>query len=1164
MNIRDYLKIDTVYTRSINIERDYKSKEIVDAYIPTSRAILTLNRIADTLNLENVPRSWALIGPYGSGKSSFAVFLSHLFGDPENEYSEAALTKINKADKKLGKILTKDIKNSKGYLPVLITGSPEPFARRLLSSLLDASVNYWAKRPGPTPSIVEKIKSLVEEKDIAPNTIISIIEDLQLSISKGNGKGIIFLFDEFGKFLEYEARHSETNDIYLMQLLAELARIGNEANVFVFAFMHQGFEQYAKGLGEKLRNEWAKIQGRYENIPFLESTEQTLRVMSKAFQSELEKDQKEKIQKKCKKIVKILSKNKALPNGLDENTALKLLSQCYPLHPLSALILPLLCQRMAQNERTLFSYLGSKETFGFRDRLDNIDTIGQWVFPWEIYEYFILNQPAIIDDPTTHRRWAEVVTAIERLGDAPSEQINLLKAIGLLNISGAHGGLKASKEIISLCLPKKIAANEAAKQLLNKSLIQYRKYSSEYRVWQGSDFDIDLAVQDELNQLGIFNLPEAINNRKAMQPIVARRFTIHTGALRYFQPIFVDQSSYIKEPKKASQQRIILFLSETSEDNDIFLNNVVTYFSELDIIAFCPNSSRLRESVGEVITLDRIAATRQELNTDPVAKREFKDRMTAAEQLEDSLLASFIDNPQNNVWYWKGDNLIVSSKRELQSTLSDILERIYFNSPIFKNELINRDKPSAQAIAARNKLILALRYNEEKEDLGIDKFPAEKGIYRALFKATRLHKMVNGVWKLVPPEFENAEDDEYKIQPVWDRINSFLSSTEKIPKSFAELDEELASPPFGIKAGVLPLLYFTAYNCYQDDLALYENGIYVPYITDQHIDRFIKRPDLFTIQRVWISGIRASLFKQYIKVLYGEGHQKRTLLSIARPLAKFIADLEEYTKNTSRISDTAQKVRKAFNIAKSPDDLLFNILPKACGFEKIDNEIADDKKVEKFTVSLVEVIRELKNTYQDMLKDMVNILSTALLPDFKEELSLSEFRQKVCSRYEDLHQYTADVKGLRPFIEYLATKNGDDEAWLQRLLLFLGNKAPKRWSDVDRDGVVFRISEFSKRLIDLRILQDHYLKKQSRFSNDFDVVLIRSMRHGSRDYDEIVTIDKEQRKYLSGTKDKIDELLNALRDDEARLALLAEIVDEFMANKNKQTKSKKQIRSVNE
>jgi len=68
--------------------------------------------------------------------------------------------------------------------------------------------------------------------------------------------------------------------------------------------------------------------------------------------------------------------------------------------------------------------------------LEKMDSVEECIYPHHVYDYFITNQPAALGDYRTHRRWAEVVTAVERLGDAPEEQIELLKTIGLLNIIG--------------------------------------------------------------------------------------------------------------------------------------------------------------------------------------------------------------------------------------------------------------------------------------------------------------------------------------------------------------------------------------------------------------------------------------------------------------------------------------------------------------------------------------------------------------------------------------------------------------------------------------------------------------------------------------------------------------------------------------------------------
>lgn len=1144
MSIQDYIEIDTVYTRSINLERDIDSSAIVKAYIPTSRSLLTLRRIVETLNEENMPRSWALVGPYGSGKSSFAVYLAHLFDNSRYEITRSALERCCDADEATSVEIHKHTTGSKGYLPILLTGTPEPLGRRFVASLRDAANRFWQTLPGRPPEIIAKLTDAATQKDITTHEILILVEELRVAVEAKKGKGLLIIFDELGKFLEYEARHYGANDIYLLQALAEMAAAGRKANIYIFTLMHQGFEQYARGLGEDLRNEWSKVQGRFENIPFLESTEQTLRIISKAFVNNLTVSDQKEVASVCKKLAFELAQENALPGSLDQETAAHLFSQCYPLHPVTILILPILCQKMAQNERTLFSYLGSKEQHGLRYSLTRLQNIGEWVMPWQVYEYFILNQPAVLTDPTTHRRWAEVVTAIERLGDAPPNQVELLKTIGLLNIIGAQGGFKASKNIVGLCTSSRKAALLAADTLIGSSVLQFRKFSNEYRVWQGSDFDLDTAVRDELGQIGKFDLPAAINSRKPLQPVVARRHTIKTGAMRYFCPVFVDLSSFHKEPKRTDQQRIILCLAESTNDLESGRQEMVSYFGKLDIVALCSNGSQLREAVAEVLALHRVEQNCPELQTDPIAQREFKDRLAAAERLEDELLLRLVEHPENAQWFWRSEQITIANKRDLQKELSEILDRIYDLSPQIHNELINRDKPSAQAAAARNKLVVAMVHHADKPDLGIEKFPAEKGIYRAFLQATGLHKEVSeGQWQLVAPK----KDNPFNFYPVWQKIDAFLESTQKTPRSFAELDTILQAPPYGVKAGVLPLLYLSVFRCNQEELALYEDKVYTPYISDQHVERFMKRPDYFTVQRIRMYGIRASLFQQYVKVLYGEStQQKATLLAIAKPLAQFMANLPEYTKQTNRLSDASQKARKAFEIARSPMDLLFVRLPNACGYPAIDPDESDGKKIEGFAAALVEVIRELRDAYDKMIADFQALMTQALFPDIKKVMELRKLRQKACSRYEELLPYTVDVKGLRPFIENLAEDKGDDDLWFSRVLLFLGDRASDKWLDVDRDGAVKKLEELSRRLIDLRVLQDHYLQTTAKFGDGFEVIRLRSMRHGKTDHDEIVRINDSTKKYIQSNKDKFQCILNMLDSNESRLALLADLVDEFL------------------
>ncbi len=1142
MSLNEFISVNTHYTRSINLERDSGSIDVVSAYIPTSRALRTLSRVVDGFNTELSPRAWSLIGPYGSGKSSFSVFLSHLMSSPQSGGTDTAFNVLKKHDERLAERFESEVKDSDGYLKVLITGAPEPLSRRLLKGMAKAVEAYWTFK-GPKPKVIADLHQAAKA-ETSSSDIVELVSELQKALHKKQCKGILLVIDELGKFLEYEARHYGANDIYLLQALAEYACKGDEANLFLFVMLHQSFEQYAKGLGENLKNEWSKVQGRFEEVPFLESSEQVLRVVSAAFSHRFSSDDQSLLLINTDKSISTLIEQEAIPSALTHNEAVSLYASCYPLHPVSAVLLPLLCQKVAQNERTLFSYLGSHEEFGLQHMLQTKSDVGAYIYPHHIYDYFITNQPAVLGDYLTHRRWAEVVTAIERLGDAEEDEINMLKTIGLLNIIGSKGGFKASREILGLCAPNKSRANKAMKSLTEKSIVTYRRFNSEFRVWQGSDFDLEAALQEEINNIGQFALAEELSKTQTMQPIVARRYTIKSGSLRYFVPVFVDAKSFKRIEPMSADARMIFYLASDQDDEKIFHKDVRGNFSELDIVALNMNGAQLYESVVENLALQRVQSTRQELNSDPVAKREFEDRLAAAETGLGYLLDELIDRPDQANWYHKQDELQIDNKRQMQAVLSQVLEQVYDKAPIIHNELINRDRPSTQANAARNKLLSAMQNHASEKDLGIEKFPAEKGLYRAVLRATSIHRCdeISGQWSLSAPEMDGRKNRS-NLKHVWQRIEEFLDSTEHEAKSFADLNADLMAPPYGVKAGLLPILYFAAYLVNQHEVAVYEQRRYRPYFTDEMLDRFVRRPDEFQVQRFKITGLRASIFEQYSKVIHGDS-KKRTLLELAKPLATFMGGLPEYTQTTRRgLSEKTQKVRAAFNLAKSPEKLLFEELPRALGFDVMSTD-SSNEGLELFSQSLVEALRELKSAYAVLLEKQKTLMAQAFNVD--PALPLNDVRKILAGNFHGLENFTVDVKGLRAFIMRVTKSQGADEEWFENILMYLANKPSNKWKDSDQDAAEYRLSDLSRRVIDLEKLRMHEKDLNAKGQGDFDVYLIRSIKKGGGMYDEVVAVNHGRQSPIEEAKQAIADILNQLPDKELRLGALAELTNEFL------------------
>lgn len=1130
------------YTRSVNVERDYATDSVVRSYIPTARALSTLERIAETLGDVATPRAWSLIGPYGSGKSSFAVFLANLLADPGDDVAQTARRVLAKASPDIARRIQRQLRDSRGFCRVLLTGSPEALGGRFVQAMSAGAERFWQSKRGPAPRICRKLRKAAEAEEFKTSEVLALLADLQAAVAKSGGRGVLVVIDELGKFLEYEARHYGANDIFLLQSMAELAYQASTAPILCVGLLHQSFEQYAQGLGETLRNEWSKVQGRFENVPFLEAAEQVLRIVAAAFDAELSPVSRRAIRAEVNKIVEVLDIASALPAGLGRKQAVELFEACYPLHPLAALVLPTLCQRVAQNERTLFSYLGSHEPNGFRDSLSRLADNG-WVMPSEVYDYFILNQPRLTTDLATQRRWVEVVTAVERLGDGTAGEVAVLKAVGLLNIIGAHAGLKASRDIVDLLGEGGRGGRKLAEHLLKKSILQYRKFSGEYRVWQGSDFDLDMAVEEEKAALGRFSVAEVLTQRQALDPIVVRRHTIRTGALRYFEPVFTDASAWARLDRSGEAPRVLLFLAEGQDDIALFHEKVKQAFGDSDVLTLVPGGAHLREAAAESLALERVQATREVLSADPVAKREFRDRYEAALTAEGSAVGSILDVPQAQQWYWQGRTLKVTSSRGLQEGLSQVLDRVYASGPVLRNELINRDLPSSTANAARNKLLQALLRHGDKEDLGIDKFPAEKAMYLALLKATGLHREVNGSWKLLAPD---PAHDPYNLGPMWQRIENFLAESEAGPRPFTMLGDALVKPPFGIKGGVLPIIYTIAAMIHQHEIALYEDGNYVPYLSEELVERLARRPETFSVQRFRLEGLRADLFKEYAKAIHGEADKSASLLSIAQPLVQFVNGLPEYSRKTKTVSKKAQDIRTAVQFSRSPATLLFRDLPIACGYPDLSGRDIANADLDGFADSLIQGLRELKGAYPALLASQQSHLKTAVGAPSSQ--LLADLRKLLVGRFANLDRYTVDVDEIAAFIRRLTSDEADDQLWLDKLLLFLGRKPASKWEDKDRTTAEFRLSDFARRLNDLEKLRVHREGERHKRGDEFSVILLRAAEQGHADAEAFAVIEARQRAQVAVAAKALKEKLAEGGDEQFQLAVLATVVNQFLGS----------------
>ena len=264
-------------------------------------------------------------------------------------------------------------------------------AARLLRAAIEDARSDDPRRTGPSPSSLVEIACFLAQD--AP---------------------LLLIIDEFGKNLE-AIRDSGDSDPYLLQRLAEEGQ-GSGLPIFVLTLQHLSFEDYLAGVEGSQRREWAKVQGRFEDIAFVESAGQTRALIDSAF-SVVDHDLAARIDRWSESLATEMRKL-----GIVDLADQRVVASCYPLHPLTALVLPELCSRYGQHERTLFSFLTDSHSASVSSFLDTTVLPTEGPLPSlgldAVYDYFVSSGAVSVASARQSSRWTEIATRLPRFPTA--------------------------------------------------------------------------------------------------------------------------------------------------------------------------------------------------------------------------------------------------------------------------------------------------------------------------------------------------------------------------------------------------------------------------------------------------------------------------------------------------------------------------------------------------------------------------------------------------------------------------------------------------------------------------------------------------------------------------------------------------------------------------
>jgi hypothetical protein len=766
-----------------------------------------------------------------------------------------------------------------------------------------------------------------------------------------------------------------------------------------------------------------------------------------------------------------------------------------------------------------------------------------------LYDYVVEALGNGLDVGESATRWAEVRSALDRCQASSPGTIEVIKAVGLLSAIGPHGELKPSREIIEFCFEESTrGAQEACEQLLKQSVLVYRKHSSAYALWQGSDIDIESRIEEAKRRvIEGASLAKSLCCLWVPRPLVAKRHSFTYGTLRYFVVRFADAIEYSKALiPDPDADGIVLYCLPNSQAEFQDLTDLAkssTVRDKCDVVVAIPRDvENLREAVRELELFRWVESNTPELAGDAIARREIRARLTLAEDRVGRQIRSLFSpdelTARRTAWFHRGIPQEISTGRSLTYFLSDICDSVYKDTPRLRNELLNRRSLSSAAAKARRNLIDAMISHRNEAQLGITGTPPEMSMYVSVLGASKIHR-----FEVLGYDFGPPEGDTGLVQ-VWKAIEVFFAQCELGRRPLSELFSLLQKAPFGLKAGVIPVLFCAAALAHDTEVGLYENGVFTPELTVEVFERLLHSPDRFELRRYRVEGVRAEVFHHFAK-LFGTKVQvnDRNLVAIVRPLFRFFNRLPEYSKRTKTLSPRAIAVRETLLTASEPDALLFHELPQACGHDPFLPTNAKDQRVSAFFHALKSAFAELQRAYDDLLTELQQLLLGAF------DVTGAKPREVIKFRAQALAEHVVDPR-LRAFIHHLADEQLDDVGWIEAVATLLVGKAPRMWLDLDRTRYEVCLSELVRSFRHMEALAFEFVRRKQLGQAAAHLLRIGVTDRHSKESEAVVAVETDEQPKLTDAVIQLEACLDRLAitsHPDLALAALAIVSRRFLS-----------------
>ena len=1120
------ISVASGFQYSVNIGYDLNNDDKLKNFIPTRSALALLEDILLSTNATSTERARVLIGAYGKGKSHIVLTILAMLMKRDQGLFKKAMPKI-KEDPRLYQCVQNYYDSSNKILPVIITGSntslPQAFLLALqrtlsMNGLLDVMpetnykaavqvINRWGKEfpdtyikfkdaiDMPVKKFIEEIQNYNTEayekfEKLYPTLtagsvfnpflgfdVVDLYEEAVKGLKSCGYTGIYVIYDEFSKFLEANITEASVSDTKMLQDFAEKCNRSGELQMHLMLISHKEIANYIDKLPKQKVDGWRGVSERFKHIHLNNNFTQTYEIIESAIQKN-----KKLWGAFCKQYdsnffdLVTRYQNHPIFKDVEENQTEKTILGCYPLHPVSTFILPRLSERVAQNERTLFTFISAPGVSTLPTFLDMYeDDHFEVITPDLIYDYFepLLKKEAY--GGSIHENYILTELILEKLQEGSLES-KIIKTLALIYILEQFEKLQPSKdELISIfsISYSRDEINEAIDNLIEKEYVIYLKRSNNYlRLKQTSGVDIRQKISDMVEvQSKRITIKDTLNNSNFDNYVYPSRYNNEHDMIRFFSFEFLDEDEVSEDidwkvkseaidadgvvygiipHSESSIARIKNILLETSVDCERFIFILPRHYSEIEDV--------VRE-------FNAVSVLRDAANDDKVLFDEYEVVYEDLREVIGSFMRGYTHPEEYKSRYiYNGEEISIGRKAALTEQMSKICDQVYSCTPVINNEAMNKNEITATANNSRNKIVAALLRNELEPNLGLTGSGQEVSIMRSTLIRTGVWEENKGLPKI------NLRPNKIKhMSDVLEVIENFIIETRKNGSmSFEELYHRLVSPEghIGLRKGLIPIYLAAVIHEYKREVIISDQHGQVSLTADVLL-QINAKPEMFKLAyldwNVEKEDFVRKLSGYFADYIVEAERSTNSYDYVVSAMKRWYMELPKYAKD-SKLDPEGNKIRKDYQeVIKllkqniSGNELLFEKLPNTFGLSEFKESLSDNIKMTKdfYDGFLPAVKKSLSNELKNIFilpkdKSNVNKMSLAsVIKDWCESLDQSVFEQLF-------------TDGTEKCLNFFKTISNDDDNTISKLAKLATDLRLEDWDEKIRTLFINNIKRYKK------------------------------------------------------------------------------------------------------